>query len=439
LDTSVYGHGSLRRSRELVRVRSVVPAASSAAGLSRCLGEWGDDVPMKTGVQRTAFLLALLAAGVMSACSHAAPKLSSSWDPKTATAYLDDREAWWAQWPVAARDHGTFCVSCHTALPYAMARPALRTALGQPGPSAGERELIENVTKRVRLWKDVGPYYSDQGYDPKTAESRGTESVLNALILANHDAQSGQLSEEGRAAFDNMWALQQTTGEDRGSWSWLQFDQEPWEANDSAYYGATLAAIAVGRAPGNYESAPEIQENLKLLREYLTRESTAQSAINHVFLLWASTKLPRLLTRDQQKAITEEILSKQKADGGWRLASIAWKWNGWSVRSLVNMWIREDGTPIEGKSDGLATSLSVLALEESGVPRDNTQLKRGLSWLMTHQNPAEGDWPASSVNKRRHMSSGTGRFMTDAATAFAVLALTENQRPTNPIASVSNH
>jgi squalene-hopene/tetraprenyl-beta-curcumene cyclase len=394
---------------------------------------------MKAGVQRTGVLLACLAAGLMTACSHAAPKLSSSWDPKAAAAYLDDREAWWSQWPGSARDHGTFCISCHTALPYAMARPALRVALGQTGPSEGERELIENVTKRVRLWKDVGPYYSDHGYDHKTAESRGTESVLNALILANHDAQSGQLSEEGRAAFDNMWALQQTTGEDRGSWSWLQFDQEPWEANDSAYYGATLAAIAVGRAPGNYESAPEIQENLKLLREYLTRESTAQSAINHVFLLWASTKLPRLLTRDQQKAITEEILSKQKADGGWRLASIAWKWNGWSVRSLVNMWIREDGTPIEGKSDGLATSLSVLALEESGVPRDNTQLKRGLSWLMTHQNPAEGDWPASSVNKRRHMSSGTGRFMTDAATAFAVLALTENQRPTNPIASVSNH
>ncbi|MGD1025891.1 MAG: hypothetical protein ABR880_24175 [Candidatus Sulfotelmatobacter sp.] len=394
---------------------------------------------MKAAVRRAGFVLAFLAAGVMAACSHAAPKLSSSWDPKAAAAYLDDREAWWSQWPGSARDHGTFCVSCHTALPYALARPALRTALRQQGPSDAERELVENVTKRVRLWKEVGPYYSDQGYDHKTAESRGTESVLNALILANHDAQSGQLSDDARAAFDNMWALQQTTGDNRGSWSWLQFDQEPWEANDSAYYGATLAAMAVARAPGNYESAPGIQENLKLLREYLTRENAAQSAINHVFLLWASTKLPGLLTRDQQKAIIEEILSKQQTDGGWRLASIAWKWNGWSLRLFLKMWLREDGTPMEGKSDGLATSLTVLALEESGVSRDNVQLKRGLSWLMTHQNPAEGDWPASSVNKRRHLSSSTGRFMSDAATAFAVLALTENQRTTNPIASVSNH
>ena len=53
---------------------------------------------------------------------------------------------------------------------------------------------------------------------------------------------------------------------------WLEFDQEPWEANDSGYYGATLAAIAVGIAPGNYAITPEIQENLKRLCEYLIRE-----------------------------------------------------------------------------------------------------------------------------------------------------------------------
>ncbi len=409
------------------------------ATLSLSWKRFGDAISIRAAVGRTGLLLAILGAGVMAACSHAAPKLSNSWDPKAAAAYLDDREVWWSQWSGSSRDHGTFCVSCHTALPYALARPALRAALGQQGPSDAELELIENVTKRVRLWKEVGPYYSDHGYDHKTAESRGTESVLNALVLANHDAQSKQLSDDTRAAFENMWALQQTTGENRGSWSWLQFDQEPWEANDSAYYGATLAAIAVGTAPGNYESAPGIQENLKVLREYLTRESAAQSAINHVFLLWASTKLPGLLTQAQQRAIVQEILGKQQSDGGWRLASICWKWNGWSVRSLVNMWIREDGTPMEGKSDGLATSLNVLALQESGVPRDNTQLERGLSWLMTHQNPAEGDWPASSVNERRHLSSNTGRFMSDAATAFAVLALTDNQHTTNPIASVSNH
>jgi len=341
-------------------------------------------------------------------------------------------------WQGASRDHGTFCISCHTALTYALARPALRTALAEPGPSAGELALVENVTKRVQLWKDAGPYYSDEGYDHKTAESRGTESVLNALILANRDAQLGKLSGDARAAFDNMWALQQTTGDNRGSWFWLQFDQEPWEANDSGYYGAALAAMAAGTAPENYQSMAEIQSHLKLLREYLNRESAAQSPFNRVFLLWASTKLPGILQPEQQKAIVNEILSKQQSDGGWRLASLTWRWNGWSLRGLVNMWIREDGTPMGGKSDGVATGLITLVLQEAGVGRDNPQLQRGLSWLMSNQNAAEGFWPASSVNKRRHMSSDTGRFMSDAATAYAVLALTESQRAPNPVASAAN-
>jgi len=394
---------------------------------------------MKAGVRGIGALLTCLAAAALVACSHPVAKVSESWDPKTAAAYLDYREGWWMEWTGSARDHGTFCISCHTALPYALSRPALRASLAEQGPSINERKLIENVTKRVRLWKEIGPYYSDQGYDHKTAESRGTESVLNALILASYDAQSGQLSDDTRAAFDNMWALQQTAGENRGSWLWLQFDQEPWEANDSAYYGAALAARAVGIAPGNYASTLGIQDNVARLRDYLNRESAAQSTLNRVFFLWASTKLPGLLVPEQRDAIVKEILRRQQADGGWRLASITWRWNGWSLRSLENMWLREDGTPMEGKSDGVATSLMTLALQEAGISRDNAQLKRGLSWLMRNQNATEGFWPASSVNKRRHKSSDTGRFMSDAATAFAVLALTENQRTASQVASASNH
>jgi squalene-hopene/tetraprenyl-beta-curcumene cyclase len=393
---------------------------------------------MKAGMRRRGALLACLVAGAMVACSHPAPKVSNSWDPKAAAAYLDYRAGWWMEWTGAARDHGTFCISCHTPLPYVLSRPALRVALAEQGPTSGEQKLFDNVTKRVRLWNEIGPYYKDRGYDGKAAESRGTESVVNALILASHDAQSGQLSDDARAAFNNMWALQQTTGDKKGAWPWLQFDLEPWEANDSAYYGATLAAIAVGTAPENYESTPEIQEDLTRLREYLNRESAAQSTVNRVFLLWASTRLPGLLPRERQEAIIKEILSKQQADGGWRLASIAWRWNGWNFGSLVNMWLRADGTPLEGKSDGVATSIIALALLDAGVARDNVQLQRGLSWLRSNQDAA-GFWPASSVNKRKSPSSDTGRFMSDAATAYAVLALTENERTTKPVASSPHH
>ena len=380
---------------------------------------------MKAGARRKVALTILLVAPTLH-CARPAAKANHSWDRKTAAAYLDNREAWWMEWMGAVRDHGTFCVSCHTALPYALARSSLRSALAERGPTANELRLVDNVRKRVRLWKNEGPYYNGTGYGGKADESRGTEAVLNALILANYDAHRGQLSADSRAAFDNMWELQRNDGDKRGSWNWLQFNLEPWEAKDSSYYGASLAAIAVGTAPGDYASTSEIQGNLRLLREYLNRESANQSTLNHVFLLWASTKLPDLLNSEQQRALVTEVLSRQQSDGGWRLASIAWSWQDWNLQAFVNMWVRADGTPMDGISDGVATGLVTFVLQEARIPRDNLQLQRGLSWLANNQT-AGGFWPASSVNKHRNPSSDTGRFMSDAATAYAVLSLTRSE------------
>jgi squalene-hopene/tetraprenyl-beta-curcumene cyclase len=395
---------------------------------------------MNATVRRLSALAACLVAGIIAACWHmetraADPKypkaiaiivdrpetkIGGSWDQKAAAAYLDQRVGWWMEWPKAARDHETFCVSCHTAVPYALSRPALRKALAEEAPTVNERRLLDNVTKRVRLWNEVAPFYSDADRGVhKTVESRGTESVLNALILASNDAQNGQLSNDTRSALDNMWAEQQTTGNKRGAWLWLRFGNEPWEADDSDYYGATLAAVAVGTAPENYRARPEIQKNVKMLRDYLNRECAAQTTINRVVLLWASAKVPGLLEPEQQRAIINEVLGKQQADGGW------------SLSSLVGGWKREDGTPQEDKSDGYATGLIAFTLQQAGIPRENAQQKQGLAWLAGNQNKTEGFWPAYSLNKHaeHHLTPSTARFMSDAATAYAVLALTEANRP----------
>jgi squalene-hopene/tetraprenyl-beta-curcumene cyclase len=348
------------------------------------------------------------------------PKVAVSWDQKAAASYLDRRQEWWMQWPRSQRDHDTFCVSCHTAVPYALARQALRRALAESTPSAGEQRLLDSVTKRVRLWKEVAPFYSDADRGAyKTVESRGTESVLNALILASRDTQSGYLSHDTAEAFDNMWQEQQTSGSKKGAWLWLRFNNEPWEADDSDYYGATLAAVATGIAPGDYRVMPQIQSNVTMLREYLNRESAAQKPINRVSLLWAAAKMPGLIEPDRKKAIIAELLEKQQADGGWSLSSLSGEWK------------RSDGTPQEVNSDGYATGLISFALQQAGVAPENAQLKRALAWLTANQDKTAGSWLAYSLNKNKehHLSPETALFMNDAATAYAVLALTQANRP----------
>jgi squalene-hopene/tetraprenyl-beta-curcumene cyclase len=213
-----------------------------------------------------------------------------------------------------------------------------------------------------------------------------------------------------------MWALQLKSGDMKGAWAWLQFHNAPWEG-DSQFWGNTLAAIALGTAPGNYKAEPGIQPGLKLLRDYLLKNMDAQTPADRLALLWASAKLPDLLTEAQQKAIIDETLAKQREDGGF------------SISTLVGSWKRKDNTPLNSASDGYATGLVAFVLEQSGFgsPQAQPALKRALGWLSRNQNPGDGRWPASSLNKERELSSDAGRFMSDAATAYAVLAL-ENSK-----------
>ena len=354
-----------------------------------------------------------LVAAVFAGAVYAGSGERVSWNSRSAAAYLDQRASWWVTWKQAARDHDSFCISCHTALPYALARPSLRTALGEEGPSPTERQFVENVTKRVRLWDEVQPNYTDEKSGaPKSAESRATEAIINALVLVTYDAGKAKLSDDTRKALDNMWALQLKAGENRGAWSWLNFHNEPWEADDSQYWGTTLAAIAVGTAPKEYRS--EVRENMKLLGEYLRRGAKGQSTLNRTVLLWAAGKLPGLLSAAQKNAILEEIYAKQQEDGGWSASSL-----------VVSTWKRKDGTAMEAKSDGYATGLVTLALEQTGVRQSQAQLKRAIAWLEQNQDKTTGGWVATSLNKKRDPASDAGRFMSDAATAYSVLALSE--------------
>ena len=367
---------------------------------------------MRSSAVATSLLLASGLAGI--AFWRPSPVLghtaASTINRQSAAQYLDAREIWWQNWPHAQKDNGTICISCHTQVPYAMVRPTLQRDLGENARNPADRTMMDSVEKRVTHWPDMATFYSDAKSGPgKTAESRATEAVLNAIILASADAAQGHLRPVTRTAFDEAWQLQETTGDLAGVWKWQNFHLGPWEGNESGYQGAALFLLAALNAPDNYAAEPAVRPRIDQLHTYLQQHYAAQPVLNQLYILWASPKAPGLMTPAQRKALLAAHDGQQQADGGW-------------LTMALDEVPRKDDSPEPTVSDGYATGLTVLALEESVTSRRDPMLQRGLAWLTTHQQK-DGTWTALSINKERDLDSDPALFMTDAATAYAVLAL----------------
>lgn len=297
---------------------------------------------------------------------------TAAFSPARAAEYLDGVGVNWT------RDRK--CITCHTNLPYLMARPLL------PG-DAGWKEVRAFLEKDVASWSSGGK--------PRG----GTYVVVTALALAFHDRQrGGELHPATRAALDRMWKGQRPTGE----WDWLKCNWPPMEHDD--YYGATLAALAVGVAPGDYAKTDAARAGVERLRAYFKK--TPPPDLHHrVMLLWASTKLDGLLSADEQKQAVAELKAKQRADGSWALPALG-------------AYKRHDGTDNDpaGPGDGYATGLAVYVLRQAGVRADDPAVAGGARWLRANQRES-GRWYTRSLNNDK------AHYITHAGTAFAVLAL----------------
>jgi squalene-hopene/tetraprenyl-beta-curcumene cyclase len=275
------------------------------------------------------------------------------------------------------------CITCHTNMPYLTARPLL------PGSDAGWKEVRAFLERDVESWGTGG-------------KPRGDAYVVaTAFALAFNDAQKlGKLHPATRAALDRMWAVQRKTGD----WNWLKCDWPPLEHDD--YYGATLAALAVGYAPDDYADSDAAKAGVASLKSYF--QKTPAPDLHHTaMLLWAATKFDGLMNLEEQKKAVATLKGKQQKDGGWCLPGLG-------------AYTRHDNTPNDpaAASDGYATGLVTFVLLRAGEKPTDPVVGAGLRWLRANQR-VSGRWFTRSLNNDR------AHYIANAGTAFAVLALHE--------------
>ncbi len=350
------------------------------------------------------------------------------WDRPAAAKYLDERiDLWFGRATQLQTGEGKLaCISCHTVVPYLLARPALRKAMQITAPTSQEARLLDNITRRVEAcWSRASMS------DAKHGGERGTEEVLTALILARHDADEGkpQASEITRKAFRQLWETQRSDG----AWDWMDFAQEPDESAAARFYGAALAAVAVGTVPtlwggaGGYSTAGEGN-----LRTYLRKNYSRQNLYNRVWMLVASARWPGLLTQPECEELIAELKRKQNRDGGWSLWKLGpWRWS--KAHPPFEPSAKLDLTLLE-QSDGYGTGLIAYALLQAGAPASEAALVGATGWLKSNQQEIQLDqyrwkcWQAPSLNHGQEPgSSRRGAWermmMSDLATGFGALAL----------------
>ena len=272
------------------------------------------------------------------------------------------------------------CMTCHTNYAYLYARPEISSK------DPAHREVRRYAEQLVQVrWKESGPRWD-------------AEVVATAAGLAFNDAATtGELHSATRVALDRMWTIQQ----EDGGFSWLKCGWPPMESDD--HYGVTLAAIAAGVAPGKYAQTKAAKKGLDSIRRYL--QKNPPPTIHHqAMLVWASSYVDGLISNEQKQTYVERLLSLQKKDGGWSLATLG-------------DWARSDGKQQDFESsDGYGTGFVIYTLRRSGMSVDAPQIARGIDWLKTNQR-ASGRWFTRSLNK------DSKHFISHAGTAMAIMAL----------------
>jgi squalene-hopene/tetraprenyl-beta-curcumene cyclase len=270
------------------------------------------------------------------------------------------------------------CFACHSNYAFLLARPA----------------ISHEVPAYTRI-REAAEYLATH---PRKTGYQAMEAVMVASVLAQNDAAtSGKLHPATRFALDRIWTLQRQDG----GWTWLHNDAPPSEIDD--HYGVTMAAIGVGVAPENYAETPVARKGLERIREFF-RNNPPANMHHRAMKMLASLHVEGIMTDAERSQVIKDLFALQKPDGGWGLATLG-------------NWERSDGGKQDMESsDGYGTGFVVYVLRCAGVPADDPRIRKGITWLKTHQR-ASGRWFT------RSMKNDSKHYITYCGTAYAILAL----------------
>ena len=291
------------------------------------------------------------------------------------------------------------CVACHTNGSYMVVRPLLTPQFGQP-----QKELRDFFVSTLQ---------EELAADPADMrpELDSTQAVYVAAGLAIWDAHvAHRLSPETAAALGVMFKLQR----DDGDWTISDDNNPPLES--SRYQLATVAARAVGNAPGwlAQQRGTPVEDKVKRLEDYLRAERKLQGDYDRTDLLWAATELPGLLDAPRQQKLIQMIFNHQRSDGGWSMRTFALP-EEWAKGNRAEK-LRAELEFADPPSDGHMTGLAIIALRKAGVPSSDPRIQRGVSWLLTNQR-SSGRWWTRSLNR------DGWQFISYSSTAYPLLAL----------------
>ena len=102
----------------------------------------------------------------------AASSVRAEWNPALAARYLDARQQAWFDWKTAQSSDGP-CVSCHTGMTYLLARPVLRRALHEAGPTTFETGLLNRLRNKMAK--------------PQEGALGTVEAVMSAMFFSRED------------------------------------------------------------------------------------------------------------------------------------------------------------------------------------------------------------------------------------------------------------